>query len=206
MKRLIPSPSSRKSAQAAACSTRPRRRGTLFHQTMIYMTLASSLMTVGGLCLHSILRADTADRKVALFLSSLMRAESQLRDDSRLSLTGGARLESPEVLTCAVDDQTQVRWTSDRGILTRTKVLAETSRILETDRYIFPAGSRIEMSQDTADSVSIQIIEPSAFLNYASAAHGGTNLNKVAAGSTPALPLSVGQPNRVVIRLKGARP
>jgi hypothetical protein len=63
------------------------RRGTLFHYTLVYMTIASAILSVAGVILHSVLKADASDRRESLFLSSLSRAEQQLRKDSQTKVS-----------------------------------------------------------------------------------------------------------------------
>jgi hypothetical protein len=75
--------------------------------TIIYMTMASALLTLAGTVLHTILKADTSDRREALFLMSLLRAEQQLRDDAD---AGSLKVESAEILTATMSDQTIVTW------------------------------------------------------------------------------------------------
>ena len=51
------------------------RRGTIFHYYMIYLFLTGVLMTSAGLCLHTILKADQVDSKVAIYLKTLTRLD-----------------------------------------------------------------------------------------------------------------------------------
>jgi hypothetical protein len=174
------------------------RRGTLFHHTLIYMTIASALMTLGGLCLHTMLKADVSQRRDALFLSSLLRLEDQLREDSRDdSLT----LESESTLIVTRNDGTMIRWNSERSILHRR--LSRGEETLSADRFIFPAGSQIQFESGDENSVIVRIIEPSVFVTYAAAADGGSNLRKPAEEATPKTPAHVAQPGIAEIRLKG---
>ena len=136
-----------------------QRRGSLFHLTIIYMTMASALLTLAGTVLHTILKADTSDRRESLFLMSLLRAEQQLRNDAE---AGSLKRESAEILTATKADQTIVTWSTDRGILNRVARQGETKTA--TDRFIFPAGSQVVFEQDEAGTVRIRIVEPSAFV------------------------------------------
>ena len=178
-----------------------RRRGSLFHMTIIYMTMASALLTLAGTVLHTILKADTSDRRESLFLMSLLRAEQQLRNDAE---AGSLKAESAEILTATGPDQTIVTWSTDRGILNRVARQGETKTA--TDRFIFPAGSQVVFEQDEAGTVRIQIVEPSAFVKYSAAGHGGSNLQKPVEVTNPPVNPAIAAPSFVEIVLKGAVP
>ncbi len=177
------------------------RRGAFFNYIMVYLTLSSVLMTAAGLCLHSVLRADSSDRREALLLSSLQRAEHQLRDDSR---DQNATLVSSEELTIGTDDGAIIRWQSNRGILTRTATNSE--QTIASDRFVFPAGSIIEMVPGPETSVVVRITEPSAFVTYSLSGSGGSNLNKPVEEASPSTPSHVAQPKTAEIRLRGVQP
>jgi len=177
------------------------RRGSLFHMTIIYMTMASALLTLAGTVLHTILKADTSDRRESLFLMSLLRAEQQLRNDAD---GGSLKAESAEILTATGPDQTIVTWSTDRGILNRVARQGETKT--ETDRFIFPAGSQVVFEQDEAGTVRIRIVEPSAFVKYSAAGHGGSNLQKPVEVTHPPVNPAIASPGFVEIILKGAVP
>ncbi len=178
-----------------------QRRGSLFHMTIIYMTMASALLTLAGTVLHTILKADTSDRREALFLMSLLRAEQQLRNDAE---AGSLKRESAEMLTATMSDQSIVTWSTDRGILNRVARQGETKT--ETDRFIFPAGSQVVFEQDEAGTVRIRIVEPSAFVKYSAAGHGGSNLQKPVEVTHPPVSPAIAAPSFVEIVLKGAVP
>ena len=177
------------------------RRGAFFNYIMVYLTLSSVLMTAAGLCLHSVLRADSSDRREALLLSSLQRAEHQLRDDSRDHTTA---LVSPEELTIETDGEAIIRWQASRGILTRTA--AKSGQTIASDRFVFPAGSIIEMVPGPETSIVVRVTEPSAFVTYSPSGSGGSNLNKPVEEASPATPSHVAQPKAAEIRLRGVQP
>ncbi|GEM_PF-402893 len=177
------------------------RRGAFFNYIMVYLTLSSVLMTAAGLCLHSVLRADSSDRREALLLSSLQRVEHQLREDSR---DHHAALVSPDELTIGTDDGAIIRWQSSRGILTRTEMQSE--QTIASDRFVFPAGSIIAMVQGPKTSVVVRITEPSAFVTYSPSGSGGSNLNKPVEEASPLTPSHVAQPKTAEIRLRGVQP
>ena len=178
-----------------------QRRGSLFHMTIIYMTMASALLTLAGTVLHTILKADTSDRREALFLMSLLRAEQQLRDDAD---AGSLKRESAEILIATMSDQSIVTWSTDRGILNRVARQGEAKTA--TDRFIFPAGSQVVFEQDEAGTVRIRIVEPSAFVKYSAAGHGGSNLQKPVEVTNPPVNPAIAAPSFVEIVLKGAVP
>ena len=178
-----------------------QRRGSLFHMTIIYMTMASALLTLAGTVLHTILKADTSDRREALFLMSLLRAEQQLRNDAD---AGSLKRESAEILIATMSDQSIVTWSTDRGILNRVARQGETKTA--TDRFIFPAGSQVVFEQDEAGTVRIRFVEPSAFVKYSAAGHGGSNLQKPVEVTNPPVNPAIAAPSFVEIVLKGAVP
>ena len=178
-----------------------QRRGSLFHMTMIYLTMASALLTLAGTVLHTILKADTSDRREALFLTSLLRAEQQLREDAD---AGSVKVESAEILTATGGNQTVVTWSTDRGILNRVARQGDTKTA--TDRFIFPAGSQVLFQQNEAGTVVVRIVEPSAFVKYSAAGHGGSNLQKPVEVTNPPVNSAIAKPGVVEIVLRGVAP
>ena len=178
-----------------------QRRGSLFHMTMIYMTMASALLTLAGTVLHTILKADTSDRREAMFLTSLLRAEQQLRDDAD---AGSLKAESAEILTATRADQTIVTWSTDRGILNRVVRQGDTKTA--ADRFLFPAGSQVRFQQNENGTVVVRILEPSAFVKYPAAGHGGSNLQKPVEVTNPPVNSAIAKPGVVEILLRGVTP
>lgn len=178
-----------------------QRRGSLFHMTMIYMTMASALLTLAGTVLHTILKADTTDRREAMFLMSLLRAEQQLRDDAD---SGSLKAESVDILTSTIADHTTVTWSTDRGILSRVVRQGDTKTA--ADRFVFPAGSQVLFQQDENDTVVVRIVEPSAFVKYPAAGHGGSNLQKPVEVTNPPVNSAIAKPGVVEIVLRGVTP
>ncbi len=176
------------------------RRGSLFHYTLIYMTLASALLALAGVCLHTILKADSADRRESLFLTSLIRAERQLREDSE----AGVAFESESAISVVSSQQTQISWTTDRGILRRTEKRGD--EVMNSDRFIFPAGSQVLFAVDESMDVIVKVVEPSVFVKYIAAGNGGSHLSKPVKESSPVTPSHVAQPGSVEIRLRGVKP
>ena len=121
--------------------TRNRRRGALFHYYLAYLTLVSSVFLMAGTCLHTILKSEQSDRRISMFLHSLLRCERILRDDAEESTS---TIESDSAMTFAQSDGVKIHWSADRGILTRTEKQGDET--LKSDRFLFPAGSKIHLS------------------------------------------------------------
>jgi len=192
--------------------TQTGRSGFLFHQTLIYMTIASALLTMTGIVLHTALKADSSDRRESLFLASLLRADQQLRrDTTQAPLTVNSAGELEALFSTDADEATRIVWKADRGILSRSVQQGETQ--VGSDRFIFPAGSQIEFMQADTETnptgatlpglVIVKITEPSALVTYQAAANGGTNRSKPVAEASPDLPKAVAPPKTVEIRLQG---
>ena len=177
------------------------RRGTLFHYTLVYMTIASAILSVAGVILHSVLKADASDRRESLFLSSLGRAEQQLRKDSQ---TNGFRYQSETCITTAGGDDSTIDWVIDLGILNRK--VSRGDAVIATDRFIFPAGSQLRFQQASSDAVVVVISEPSALVKYQAGANGATLRNKPLSEAQPAPSAGVARPARIEIWLNGAQP
>lgn len=163
MKRIRP--------QSGRC--RSNRRGAIFHYYLAWVTLTSSILLMAGTCLHTILQSDEADRRVSLFLQSLLRCERMLRadaDDAKWKIAADA------ALTINRDDNVQIHWVADRGIVTRQEQLD--GKTLSSDRFIFPAGSKVEIGTRDDGATVLSFREPSAFVRYSAAGNGGLNRNK----------------------------
>lgn len=186
---------------APSCSPSFPRHGMSLTYILLYMGIAAGLMTASGLCLHAILKADAADRREALFLSSMLRAERQLRADSGVA---GVRFESPQSISIDAADGSTIRWNVNRGTLTRS--VQQMDQNMASDRFVFPAGSQILIEQSAEKSISIRITEPSAFLKYSQSSDGGSNLNKPADEALPQTPKHVAQPKFAEIQLRGIQP
>ena len=160
-----------------------RRRGAMFHYYLAYVTLVSSVLLMTGSCLHTILQSEQTDRRVSLFLHSLLRCERMLRAD-----TAAAQLtvDSDSALTIAHVDGVQIHWVADRGILTRK--VAQGGETLNSDRFIFPAGSKIEIAAREDGATVMKFFEPSVFVKYSELGSGGLNRNKPLDEAFPATP------------------
>ncbi len=160
-----------------------RRRGAMFHYYLAYITLVSSVLLMTGTCLHTILQSEQTDRRVSLFLHSLLRCERMLRADAN---TAQLTVDSNSVLRIARDDGAQVQWVADRGILTRQET--QGSDTLNSDRFVFPAGSKIEIANRDDGATVVRFFEPSVFVRYSEVGSGGLNRNKPLDEASPATP------------------
>jgi len=162
---------------------RSERRGAIFHYYLAWVTLTSSILVMAGTCLHTILKSDQADRRVSLFLQSLLRCEHILREDAV-----GAKwnVDSETTLTITRNDGVQIHWVADRGIVTRQEQLD--GKTLSSDRFIFPAGSKVEMQARDDGATILSFFEPSVFVSYSAAGNGGLNRNKAVEEAHPPTP------------------
>ena len=164
-----------------------RRRGALFHYYLAYVTLVSSVLLMTGSCLHTILQSEQTDRRVSLFLHSLLRCERMLRADTAAApLT----VDSDSALTIAQDDGVQIHWVADRGILTRQAT--QGGETLNSDRFVFPAGSKIEIATRKDGATVVKFFEPSVFVKYSEVGSGALNRNKPLDEAFPATPAAAG--------------
>lgn len=160
-----------------------RRRGVLFHYYLAYLTLVSSVFLMAGTCLHTILESEQTDRRVSMFLHSLLRCERILRADAAASTP---KIESDSAVTFAQTDGVQVRWSADRGILTRTEKQGDDT--LKSDRFLFPAGSKIEIQSRDDGATVFRFLEPSIFVKYSAVGSGALNRHKLIDEALPTTP------------------
>ena len=160
-----------------------RRRGALFHYYLAYVTIVSSVLLMTGSCLHTILQSEQTDRRVSLFLHSLLRCERMLRADVD---SAQMTVDSDSALTIAQGDGVQILWVADRGILTRRAT--QPGETLNSDRFVFPAGSRIEISAREDGATVVKFFEPSVFVKYSEVGSGGLNRNKPLDEAFPTTP------------------
>ena len=160
-----------------------RRCGAIFHYYLAYVTLVSSILIMTGNVLHTILQSDQTDRRVSMFLHSLLRCERILRADADATKPS---VDSDSALTLTRDDGVQILWQADRGILTRLET--QDRNTLSSDRFVFPAGSRIEMRTRDDGATVLRFSEPSAFVKYSAVGSGGLNRNKAVEEALPPTP------------------
>lgn len=173
MKRCLPGSARRKS----------NRCGALFHYYLAWVTLTSSIVVMTGNLLHTILQSDQTDRRASLFLHSLLRCEQILRADAN---SAERKVDSESALTLFRDEGVQIHWAADRGVLTRQET--QNGESLSSDRFIFPAGSGIEMKTRADGATVLTFSEPSAFVKYSAVGSGGLNRNKSVEEAIPPVP------------------
>ena len=83
-------------------------------------------------------------------------------------------------------DGVQIRWTADRGILTRTETRGDER--LKSDRFLFPAGSKIQIQSRDDGATVVRFLEPSIFVKYSTVGSGALNRNKPIDEALPATP------------------
>jgi len=159
------------------------RRGALFHYYLAYLTLVSSVFLMAGTVLHTILQSEQTDRRVSMFLHSLLRCERILRADAN---TATPAIESVSAMTFTQTDGVQMRWSADRGILTRTEKQGDET--LKSDRFLFPAGSKIEIQSRDDGATVFRFLEPSFFVKYSAVGSGALNRHKPIDEALPATP------------------
>lgn len=160
-----------------------RRRGALFHYYLAYLTLVSSVFLMAGTVLHTVLQSEQTDRRVSMFLHSLLRCERILRGDAQTSTSA---VESVSAMTFAQTDGVQIRWSTDRGILTRTEKQGDET--LKSDRFLFPAGSKIEIQSRDDGATVFRFLEPSIFVKYSAVGSGALHQHKPIDEAFPATP------------------
>jgi hypothetical protein len=160
-----------------------RRRGALFHYYLAYLTLVSSVFLMAGTCLHTILKSDQTDRRVSMFLHSLLRCERILRADSEESTP---TIESDSAMTFAQADGVKIHWSADRGILTRIEKRGDET--LKSDRFLFPAGSKIQIQSRDDGATVFRFLEPSIFVKYSAVGSGALNRHKPIDEALPTTP------------------
>ncbi len=159
------------------------RRGAMFHYYLAYVTLVSSVFIMAGTCLHTILRSEQTDRRASMFLHSLLRCERILRADAAASTP---TIESDSAMTFALTDGIHVHWSADRGIMTRTEKQGDET--LKSDRFLFPAGSKIQIQSRDDNATVLRFFEPSIFVKYSAVGSGALNRHKPIEEASPATP------------------
>ena len=119
------------------------RRGAVFHYYLLYVLIASILMSSAGVCLHAVLKADRIDEAASLFLKTLLRLEEQLRRDSRFATLDG---DNTSLQYSDSENEQTIRWTIDENMILRQAVRDQA--MVAMDRYVFRRGTRLEFRHD----------------------------------------------------------
>lgn len=172
------------------------RKGSLFPSVMIYMTVSSILMGLCGLAIHTMLRSDRIERQATLLLNSLRRAEDSLRRDKQFAPM--TLISDSELTIETKNDPTQIRWTTERGVLHRTEF--RNDAVQRRERFIFPAGTTIRFVSTAPQEILVRIEEPSPLAVYPVAGNGGLADGK----PYPEIPDGAAPRPAIDIRLKQA--
>lgn len=174
------------------------RAGKLIIQSLVYITILSSLLGLGGLCLHSALRMDHSDQKDSFLIRSLLRSDRMIRGDA-----DGSRIviESPVSLKLNRAEGQSFVWKSHRGTLSREVLLED--KTVSRDRFPFPAGTQIEFLTDPNGTAVLRIVEPSDVVRYAEAADGSTHPTKPESVTNPVVPDGAANRRVIEIQLRG---
>lgn len=184
---------------SSACCREPRidRKGSMFPTVIVYMTIVSVMLGLCGFSLHSMLRADRADRQAMLLLATLGRTDSQLRADNDVATLQAVTATDIRFGTA---DASVIHWVADRGMLVRTESKGE--QVQHRERFVFPAGTTLSFRTELPGSLVLQVEEPSAFVAYPTAGGGGAQSGK----PLPKVPDGAGRRPPVEIRMKTAVP
>lgn len=131
------------------------RRGALFHYYMMYLFLSSVLLTTSGMCIHVVLKADSADAKIALDLKTLLRLEERLRGDAVQSAGLETREDGFEFSHTA--GARQFRWSVNKNALRREDI--ENGDMVASERFVFSRGTTFEFATDAKQFV-VTLWEP----------------------------------------------
>ena len=175
------------------------RSGYSLITVLINMTILSSLLGTCGVCLHTLFRLDHKERVTSQMLVSLRRMERQLREDcgrGTISSDGGQwRIHS------AVDDEVIV-WSESRGLVQREVFAGGEPR--QRERFVFPAGTRVEFSDPGEGSAVVRVREGSVFVRYPEAGDGGAVRNKPESVALPSAPAGMAKAGEIEIQLQHA--
>ena len=154
----------------------PGRRGAIFHYYFAYVLVSSALATTCGIFVHTLLKAEFEDARIADQRRTLMRMESQLRRDAReadtIQVVDG-RLEFQTSESSAAKTKT-VQWIVRRHVVERAVVASSASSSTAAsgsepasaeqtgppDRFLFRAGSEIRFLKPDDDPVVVQVADP----------------------------------------------
>ncbi len=155
-----------------SASVRPlhhaKRRGALFHYYMMYLLLSSMLLTTSGMCIHSILKADNVDTRMAAHVKTLLRMEGSLRNDA--AAVTAFECGAADVTLTGFATEQQIRWSVKDNVVRRKSI--KNGAAAAQDRFVFGRGSTVVFSEEgsrllvtvreaelpATDSKSVQII------------------------------------------------
>jgi hypothetical protein len=153
------------------------RRGAMLPMALFQMFLMSVLLTIGGVCLHTALRSDRAERQSVLLLRTLTRLEQQLRADERDSRTVIVQSPTELVFNDLTDQRGLVTWRTERGFMERLEGALSSPNGRES--YTFPAGYSVEFADESGWAV-VRIREGLPLVKYRESGSGGLSRNSAA--------------------------
>lgn len=163
---------------SSRCRRRRRRRcGAMLPMALFQMFLTSVLLTIGGVCLHTAMRSDRAERHSVLLLRTLARLEQQLRADERDSRTLIVQSPTELVFNDLTDQRGLVTWRTERGVLERLE--GDLSSPNGRESYTFPAGYSLEFLDESGWAV-VRIREGLPLVKYRESGSGGMSGNSAA--------------------------
>jgi len=167
-----------KHSSSSRCRCRRRSRcGAMLPMALFQMFLTSVLLTIGGVCLHTAMRSDRAERHSVLLLRTLARLEQQLRADERDSRTLIVQSPTELVFNDLTDQRGLVTWRTERGVLERLE--GDLSSPNGRESYTFPAGYSVEFLDESGWAV-VRIREGLPLVKYRESGSGGMSGNSAA--------------------------
>jgi len=183
----------------SAALPRAGRAGYSLLTVMISMTILSALLGTCGMCLQAMFRLDHRQRVSSQLLDSLRRMERQLREDAVAGvLSGGGGVWRIE----AGAGGDVIVWSESRGVVQRERTAA--GAIESRERYVFPAGARVEFGDLLSGDAVVRVREGSRLVRYPEAGDGGAVRNKPEAVALPAAPAGGVEALAIEIHLRGA--
>ncbi len=150
-----------------------RRAGTLFHYYLSYLFMTSVLLTMTGLCLHTVLKADRLDNQASRYLKTLLRMEGDLRADER---------DAVDVVSTATEltfhlpqAGNNVRWVARDNVLTREK--HNENGLMTSNRFVFRKGTSLGFTAESETEVRLRVTDPPR------PGHSGTDETAIAENS-----------------------
>lgn len=134
-----------------------KRRGAVFHYYMMYLLLSSMLLSTAGLCIHSILKADNSDARLAASLKSLLRLENGLRQDAAVATN--IKNQADSVTLANTVSGRQVVWSAKDNVVRREATSGGDA--VGMDRFVFPKGTTFQIA-GKGPKLMLTMREPSA--------------------------------------------
>ena len=173
------------------------RSGYSLITMMIKMSILSTLLGTCGVCLHAMFRVDHSERVTSQLLSSLRRMERQLRADE---VAGVSESIDGKWQIVSASGTTRILWSEFRGVVQREERESET--VTRRERFIFPAGTRVEFGSLTGGTGVVRVFEGSPLVRYPEAGDGGAVLNKPESVALPEPPRGFSRERKIEIQIR----